>query len=165
MEMEKTLQRISDTFYYLDGKLLNKGTKYRPANKESGWLNHSGYKMVNFEGKQYKAHRIIFAIHHGYFPSLIDHIDRNKTNNVISNLREATKSENAKNTGMKADNTSGVTGVSFDSSRNKWRAYFRAPSGEVILLGRYKRKEDAIESRRKMEVLRDYHETREKGIK
>lgn len=153
METENFLQRISDTFYYVDGKLCNKGTKYRPIDKESGWINHSGYKMISFEGKQYKTHRIIFAMHYGYFPYLIDHIDRNKINNVISNLRESTKSENARNTGIKATNTSGFTGVSFDSFRNKWKAYYRTESGERILLGRYNRKEDAVESRRIMDVL------------
>jgi hypothetical protein len=123
MEMEQLLQRISNTFYYSDGKLLYKGGFRQPVDKESGWVSWNGYRMVSFEGKHYKAHRIIFALHYGYFPKLVDHIDQNKLNNRIENLREASRSVNAFNSKKRATNSSGMTGVGFRKDRNKWRAF------------------------------------------
>ena len=60
-------------------------------------------------------------MHHGYVPDLIDHIDGNKTNNNIDNLRPATKSENQYNKKKSTDSISGIKGVTWRSETNKWR--------------------------------------------
>ena len=57
---------------------------------------------------------------HGYMPKEIDHIDNNPSNNRIENLREATRSEQLCNTKLRKDSTSGIKGVTWDKSRNKW---------------------------------------------
>ena len=82
----------------------------------------------------------------------VDHIDRNRTNNHISNLRRATNTENSQNASMKSTNTSGVIGVSFSSSRNKWVAQI-VVNGLCKGLGRFASKEDAIRVRQEAEVL------------
>jgi len=59
------------------------------------------------------THRLIFFYHNGYFPEgQVDHIDRNKKNNRIENLREVSRQCNLRNTGNSKANTSGVKGVS-----------------------------------------------------
>lgn len=85
-----------------------------------GHTTKRGYIITRLGTKHYKIHRIIFAIHHGYFPLLVDHIDRNPKNNKIENLREATYSENSINTGLRKNNASGYKGVYFHKQRQKW---------------------------------------------
>ena len=51
--------------------------------------------------------------------SFVDHIDNDKSNNNIANLRWATRAENNQNASMRKDNTSGVKGVSWDKDTNK----------------------------------------------
>lgn len=144
--MTPSLQKISDKFYYSEGRLLYRGGSYNPADKEPGWVNWSGYRMVSFDRKQLKTHRVIFALHYGYFPALIDHIDRNKLNNKIENLREATKSINGLNCKVRANNTSTFTGVNYRKDRKKWRAYVKI-NGTQEFIGYWDTKEQAVEAR------------------
>lgn len=67
-------------------------------------------------------HRIIFFMSRGFMPQEIDHIDGNKTNNSIDNLRPATRSQNMHNKSMTRFNTSGVKGVHFNKDTKKWAA-------------------------------------------
>ena len=64
---------------------------------------------------------VVFLYHHGYTTeALIDHIDGNKLNNSIDNLRECSYVENGYNARKRKDNTSGCKNVSWSSSMNKW---------------------------------------------
>lgn len=150
METALLLQRINDLFYYDNGKLLNKGSRCRVAGKESGWIRENGYKMVSIGGKHYREHRIIFAMHYNYFPLLIDHIDQNKLNNNIKNLRDATRSLNGLNAKLRITNKSGKCGIFFDKNRNKWRAYIKIDK-TYIHGGRFDSKEEAIVARLNLE--------------
>ena len=80
-----------------------------------------------------------------------DHADRNPLNNRRSNLRPATIEENNRNRSLFQNNTSGITGVSFEPSRNSWRAriYFNNKRHE---LGVFKEKDDAIRARLQAEA-------------
>jgi hypothetical protein len=74
----------------------------------------SGYIQIRINGKTYQAHRLAWLYMYGKFPTgIIDHINRITDDNRISNLREATKSENAINTKIYAHNTSGIRGVTW----------------------------------------------------
>lgn len=140
MEMEQLLQKTCDTFYYDAGVLKYKGGPYQPKDKEAGWIKpDTGYRCVSIDRKQYKTHRLIFLMFHGYLPSLVDHIDRDKLNNKIENLREATKQENAVNSERWEKG-----GVSFRGDRGKWRAYVRKNNKQTYL-GYYDSKEEALE--------------------
>lgn len=71
-----------------------------------------GYLHGQILGKKQLAHRVAWAIHYGYWPENdIDHINRDRSDNSISNLREATRSENCGNAAAKSTNTSGFKGV------------------------------------------------------
>ncbi len=70
------------------------------------------YWMVIYQGVKYRCHRIIWEMFHGLTDGmLIDHIDRDKLNNRIQNLREVTVTENARNQPKQSNNKTGKTGV------------------------------------------------------
>lgn len=81
--------------------------------KEAGWISKYGYGEVKLEGKCYKCHRIIWELFNGKIPEKadIDHIDGNRLNNDIENLRLCNDQINAQNRKKRYDNMTGVTGV------------------------------------------------------
>lgn len=114
-------------------------------------MDKDGYRVGTVFGQAYKAHRIAFALHHGRWPTdQIDHKNQNKTDNGICNLRDVTRVENARNTGLSSRNTSGHKGVNWHKTRRKWRAYISI-DGRLKHLGLFTRFEEAISSREQAE--------------
>ena len=112
---------FNNYFEYKDGSLFWKIAKQKiKIGQKAGCLNNSGYRIIRLNQKSYLEHRIIFALHHGYMPNFIDHIDGNKLNNNIDNLREATKTQNHYNKSLQKNNTSGVKGVVWHKASKKW---------------------------------------------
>lgn len=117
-----TKEFVCDLFDYDDGVLvwkINSGAN-KLAGKIAGWKHKNGYRCVKISRKEFKVHRIIFLMHYGYLPEMVDHIDRNIENNRIENLRAATRSENGMNQKIRSDNSSGAKGVVWNDSCNKW---------------------------------------------
>jgi hypothetical protein len=111
-----------------------------------------GYLNVTVRGWILKAHTAAYALTVGkYPPSQIDHKDGNKANNAWHNLRPATNAENQHNVGLRKDNKSGVKGVYFHNQSQKWTAQITA-YGEIITLGRFRDKQDAINARHKAAI-------------
>ena len=103
-------------FKYQDGELYWKirvGMKTK-MDKPISCLDKDGYKLVRYQGKNYKVHRIIFLMEHGYLPKMVDHIDGNPANNKISNLRASTNQTNQYNQKLCKRNTSGIKGISIN---------------------------------------------------
>jgi hypothetical protein len=73
-------------------------------------------------GKLYLLHRLIFLYHYGYIPDVLDHKDRDRSNNKIENLRAATNSINASNTKVYKSSTTGVKGVTFCQTHKRFVA-------------------------------------------
>ena len=123
---ELTLELVNKLFSYDDktGDLIRKVTvgPRGKAGKVAGGLNSKGYVYVEIKGVSYLAHRIVFLMHHGYLPKCLDHVDNNRSNNHIENLRPATVSQNNHNADQRSNNTSGVKGVSQYGRNGKWRA-------------------------------------------
>jgi len=139
-----TQELLHSLFEYKDGFLIRKTTTSHNA-KEGDVIQSvepRGYVVVLIKGKSYKVHRLVFFMHYGYFPEKIDHIDCNKTNNKIENLRPATHTQNLQNRPKYKNNTSGLKGVSFHRRTSKWQASIRI-AGKQKYLGIYERKEDA----------------------
>lgn len=89
----------------------------------AGSLFPSGYYYIEIDGKSYSTHRLIWLWHNGYWSeNQIDHVDQDKLNNRIENLREVSKSCNLRNTGNSRANTSGVKGVQWNKNKGKWDA-------------------------------------------
>lgn len=85
--------------------------------------NGGGYLIISVDGRPYRAHRLAWFYMTGEWPKDdVDHRDTNRLNNRWSNLRAATRSQNIANCRTPKDNTSGIKGVTFDKTRQKWRA-------------------------------------------
>ncbi len=82
------------------------------------------YYVVGFQDKDWQAHRFCYYLGTEFDPRdfQIDHIDGNKTNNKLNNLRLATNALNQYNAKLRITNRSGVKGVSYDNKSKKWRA-------------------------------------------
>ena len=86
----------------------------------AGWSDN-GYREIEINDKKYKAHRLAWLYVYGEMPKkLIDHVDGNRSNNKISNLREATYQTNNENYKTPKTNKSGVKNVSWYKNINKW---------------------------------------------
>lgn len=126
---------FSEFFVYKDGRLYWKKPKgCRSSGSSAGTMDKKGYLVVTLNRRQYLVHRIIYAMHRGHLPKMIDHIDCNPLNNKIENLRAATNSQNKCNTLLSVSNKSGVKGVCWDKSINKWKAGIKT-NGKQIHLG------------------------------
>lgn len=103
-----------------------------------------GYLHGFILGRQFLAHRVVWAMVHGKWPSAqIDHINGAKSDNRPANLREASASQNQWNKGVRKDSASRSKGVYFDADRDKWVAEIRS-NGRKRFLGRFADQSDAI---------------------
>ena len=123
---ELTLELVNKLFRYDDktGDLIRKVSvrKGLEAGQVVGCNDGHGYLKTSIKGLKYFNHRIIFLMHNGYLPPFLDHIDTNKRNNRIENLREATITQNNHNQGRRSTNTSGAKGVRWKATHNMWSA-------------------------------------------
>jgi hypothetical protein len=115
---------------------------------EAGGIDKKGYRRIKFDNVQFLGHRLAWVIYYGEDPGelQIDHIDRNPSNNSISNLRLASHSQNQRNINIYSGNISGVIGVYFHKIKKKWVSQIKI-NGENIYLGTFINKQDAINAR------------------
>jgi HNH endonuclease/AP2 domain len=101
----------------------------------AGYKDNAGYIQVRFEGKRYLAHRLIWLIYNGKWPSMvIDHKDGNKSNNLLSNLRDVSLCSNSQNRLKPSKlNKSGFIGVSWRGDKSKWQACIKINSKQTHL--------------------------------
>ena len=141
-----------------DGELVRKVSTARRVKigDIAGTIHHAtGYRRIRVNGKQYRAHRLIWFMVHGKFPvNMLDHINGNKLDNRISNLREATHQENMQNkTKARLDNKSGFLGVSLNKGR--FRANIKL-NGKLKYLGLFDTPKEAHEAY--LKAKREHHE-------
>lgn len=104
------------------------------AGSIAGGLTELGYLRVWACSRKILVHRVVWLLFYGYEPAgLLDHINRDRSDNRIQNLRLASASENQRNSGISNNNTSGIKGVSWDKNRSRWQAYLNNKP-----LGRFK---------------------------
>lgn len=137
--------RLRELFDYQDGCLFWRKTAGSKAIKGAmvGWVEKNGYMATNVDKKRYRLHRIIFMYHHGWCPDVIDHIDGNRTNNRIENLRESSWHKNTFNRGASKNNKLGLKGVCIDDGRLKATIKFNNKS---IHIGYFDTAEQAHEA-------------------
>lgn len=129
---------LSELFYCKGNSLFNKVNRGTRAKKSeiAGNINNDGYRVVRL-GSNISAHRIVFAMHHGYWSTMeLDHKDTDKLNNNINNLREVSRAVNGQNLKLYPRNTFGILGVNqvTKKSGNKfWRTSISVNKKEIYL--------------------------------
>lgn len=112
----------------------------------AGAVHSGGYIRIYIDGREYYAHRLAWLYVHGEWPKhQIDHINGDRNDNRISNLREATSTQNHANTRIRSDNKTGMKGVSIHSGSGRWRARIMLGRKEKHL-GFFETKEEAAEA-------------------
>lgn len=107
-------------------------------------IREDGYFSVNYRGKRYLAHRLAWFYMKGHWPDRdIDHINGNRSDNRIVNLRLATSAQNAHNRRIGRNNTSGARNVYFERHTGKWKVAITR-FGHKFWLGTYRDKDYAI---------------------
>lgn len=118
-----TQEIVNSLFEYKDGWLFWKTDKGRAkAGTIAGCHAQKGYWIVRLNNKNYYYHRVIYLMHTGTLPEMIDHIDGNPSNNKIENLRPANFASNGWNQKTQSNNKSGVKGVCWNKKQQKWIA-------------------------------------------
>lgn len=107
----------------------------------------NGYSSTIIEGQQISIHRFISRPKQN---ELVDHINRNKKDNRVHNLRNTNKSMNAFNSGIRKNNKSGHTGVWFRKDTKRWAAEIKKDN-KKISLGCFGSYEEAVRAREKAE--------------
>lgn len=129
---------------------------YRKDGSRAGTLRPDGYRAITVMKPAKKSileHRAVWLMHYGYMPTELDHIDRNKSNNSISNLREVTSSENKLNRPLQKNNKIGIAGVYYHRTSGKYRAEIKRDN-KTKSLGYFSTVEEAINARKIAEQCR-----------
>jgi hypothetical protein len=113
------------------------------AGKRAGSSNGCGYLRIRVDGQRYLAHRLAWLHVHGVWPSdQIDHVNTDRADNRIANLRDASRSQNHANTPLSRANTSGFKGVYWAPHTARWRAAIKV-NGKKRHLGYFYSANDA----------------------
>ena len=104
------------------------------AGKNAGTINNKGYGSIVIRGIAMAAHRLAFLYVNDIYPNdQIDHIDGNRSNNKISNLREAVNGQNRNNAKLQKNNTSGDKNVHYCKSAKKWLVRFNINEKKITV--------------------------------
>lgn len=117
----------------------------------AGTVNKSGYRKIQVDGVIFAAHRLAWFMHYGSWPvGLLDHVNGNKSDNRITNLRDCGNGENKVHAKLNKNNRSGATGVRltrFKSGNSKWKVML----GDRFI-GYFHTRDEAIAARRAAET-------------
>lgn len=131
----------------------------RQAGRAAGSPDGEGYLSISLLDRKYLAHRIAWTIHYGEWPTgHIDHINHDRLDNRISNLRCVSLSQNNKNRTKQRNNSSGHTGIRWEPDRKVWLARISCGNRRTINLGRFSTLEQAIEARESAARQLGFHE-------
>jgi len=142
-----TQEELKQFLFYSD--IISRFTWLVSTNKRikigdiAGCDRGDGYRQMKINGNKYLEHRLVWLYHYGYMPTKgIDHINGDKSDNRIANLREATDSQNSQNRGIHKNNKTGFMGVTFHKPSGKWAAGIMK-NGKKYHLGYYDTPEEA----------------------
>ncbi|MBN9601832.1 MAG: HNH endonuclease [Afipia felis] len=114
--------------------------------KPAGTIDGHGYLLIRVDGRLYRGCRLVWLYMTGEWPSnQMDHINMDRSDDRWSNLREATNSQNNMNRLARKDNKSGIKGVYWSNSDQRWVASITS-NGHRRCLGYFKDKMNAAEA-------------------
>ena len=118
-----TKEYLHQIFEYKNGHLYYKKQTGQRAKigAKVGYLAKTGYFSTSIQKKPYLIHRLIFLMFYGYLPIQIDHINSNRADNTIDNLREASNTKNQWNVKIRKDNKSGHKNVCWVEKDKRYR--------------------------------------------
>ncbi|NJM09579.1 MAG: HNH endonuclease [Bdellovibrionaceae bacterium] len=142
-----------------NGKLYR---KTKSGGKPAGFRTADGYIYVGIYPDKYPAHHIVWLLHYKQWPKYeIDHINGNRADNRIENLRDVTRSINGKGFSNRKPKQSGYIGVIRNGYTKTWTAHFRDNDSKLHTIEGFTHLEDAIEIRKMAERIFNYHRTGE----
>ena len=119
----------------------------------AGYSNGNGYLQISVQSRLYLAHRLAWLYMYGEWPEdQLDHVNRVRTDNRISNLREVTNKQNHQNKSKRSNNTSGYPGIYWNKQRSKWQAQIKH-NQKSIHLGYFSILEEALSARKAAEKI------------
>lgn len=130
--------------YRPDGRLLRKVTTNprAPAHGYSGSPNKAGYLRTRILGKLYYNHHLVWFLHHGAWPLALDHINGDRADNRLENLRICNQRQNMHNARKHSNNRTGVKGVGWRPDKQRYRARI-VINGKETCLGHFLTLEEA----------------------
>lgn len=152
--------QITGKFYW---KVTIGGRGGKAGEELTGRINKNGYLDVGVNCKRYLLHRVAWFLAHEEWPNHIDHVDHNRLNNKLENLRSVSNAENMLNKSMSPRNKSGITGVDWYARDNKWRAQI-AKNRRRVWLGCFDSLLDAVAARKSAEMRLGFHENHGKMV-
>lgn len=141
---ELTAQRLRELLHYdpQTGVFTRLETtsfqRKRLIGKPCGCISKgNGYIAISVDGRSYRGHRLAWLYVHGEWPAVVDHINRNRSDNRIDNLRNVTQAINVQNSETPMPSSkSGIRGVSWSVERKRWVAAISV-NNKVRPLGRF----------------------------
>lgn len=138
-----TQAELKNLFDYVDGQLVAKtDSNKRKVGNALRSITGKGYLSGSINGRRYRVHRLVFLYFHGFMPLQVDHIDGNRQNNQIENLREATSAQNSQN--RMATGATKIKGVVWHKQSKKWVASI-CINRKSVHLGSFEKIEDAAQ--------------------
>jgi len=153
-----TQAEVKQLFSYKDGELIRK--TYSSSNAKpgeaAGTVHSKGYRITVINKKPYQNHRLVWLWWKGYLPeNPLDHIDRNRLNNRIENLREVSRQCNARNANIRIDSPTGINGITRQSGYKHWKVQIRV-DGHTYYLGSFRSFSEAVATRLAHEQALDW---------
>lgn len=111
---------------------------------------NGGYGRGHLFGGTYYAHRVAWALHHGEWPAGdVDHINHDRADNRICNLRDCSAKENKRNLSLYRNNKLGEAGIYWVPHCRKWKAIVGNSGGRQHYLGLFEERSDAVAARKR----------------
>lgn len=105
-------------FHY---RLIWWNSHLKPGDRAGSFKKRKGYRQIIFKGRWYQEHRLAWFFVHGRWPvDQLDHVNGDRADNRIANLREATNAQNARNRTTPRNSSTGIKGVHYNKKLEKW---------------------------------------------
>lgn len=155
-ETGKLFWKPRDSAFFASQKSCNNWNSQRSGKEAFAFIDDRGYCVSCILGRKFSAHRIIWKLVYGDDPRDIDHINGDRSDNRVSNLRSVSRLTNCRNKKLQSNNTHGHIGVYLEKEKGLWRAQIRI-SGVLKGLGRFKDFNDAVAARKAAEIEYGFH--------